>query len=183
MEEKEKISELIESIRQESAITPGKDYAVPDDYFADLPSKLMLRTQVSEVDSRRLPTPYQAPQAYFEEMDSRMLHKIRRPVPAIGKKLAIAASVLVLIALGTIQLWRKAPVEKNTIPGWGVSMLEEMDSGDLANFIEEDPELNPRNQSTVKTSNDNQLFRDISTAELERFLNENISDEKETFFN
>lgn len=169
-------SEELEPFPALSAVSKQMPFRVEKEYLES----------ISAIDFFPVSNPYKVPEGYFENVANKTQDKVRSLKPLIignWKRLAIAASVLAVAGLAGIQYISYPTREKDAVVQTVVPQLETMDSGELVNFVQDDPEAVPGSKSMKKTLDDNQLFHNVSSQELKSFLNENIADENEVFFN
>ncbi len=191
MGEKIHIPDLIRSIHEEApGALPIDSYAVPDNYLAELPERILARVDtVAEEEVLPLSpasNPYKIPAGYFDSIGAQIVNKTKRPdgsVKPLGrwKRLAIAASFMLVGGVGLLFYISIFSGSKDSLVM--APALEKMESSELAGFLQDESETSLGTIHRKKASDDSQLFQGISNQELESFLNENSSDENETFFN
>jgi hypothetical protein len=126
-------------------------FSIPEDYFENIESSILLNTKKSEWASN----PFKVPQNYFEEIDSKVLNQIKdkksNPIFTLNRfwiPVSIAAMLILNIGIFTFQKQEQS-IEMADMENWledGTVDLntyeiasvyeEELDDIDLTDFIE-----------------------------------------------
>ena len=185
-EELETVSPLL------AAIPKKMPFTVPENYFQSLGADLPRIPETEELPdvlrqaSRQLP--YSVPEGYFNSLAGTLLQKVKKPagrVVSFGSRIvryAAAAAIIGLVVLGGIFYFNgSSGLDPARSSGeWVAEKLEKVSNQELDQFIKTadvDPnggELAGKSAREVRN-----LLSDVTTSELEAFLNEHPTDNEE----
>lgn len=185
--------EELETVSPLLAAVPKKmPFAVPENYFQSLGADLPRIPETEELPdllrqaSRQLP--YSVPEGYFNSLAGTLLQKVQKPggrVVSFGSRMiryAAAAAIIGLVVLGGIFYFNSGSGLDPAQPSgeWVAKKLEKVSNQELEQFIntaDVDPnggELAGKSAREVRN-----LLNDVTTSELDAFLNEHPTDNEE----
>lgn len=192
-----------------SDISKDMPYSVPAGFFQNLSDDMMRRIgnnsnhQTSEeeieslsplLSSLKNKNPYSVPSGYFETLETK-IEKTETKVISITKRrwyrLAVAAAVIGIVAMGGLLFIKPAQIDPNKNPqAWiNKNVNKKVSQDKLDEFVKlaEDETVNmiPENDIT-KQAEIKELMKDVSEKEIEDFLNDAIaleSNDKDALMN
>lgn len=189
-------NDILSALRQqmkEDHQSMGYPLHVPTDYFPGLENRILSKISDEEAcpislpDDGKKPT-FEVPKGYFEGLEQAILQKTASPAPVrklISYKwgaIAAAAIIGVIIWLGLYytDASRSGQITVQNRPG-SAPVINNISINELQDFVEEGPAGNGTGNGKKKTVDINQLFQQVSSQDLESFLNETAANNTELF--
>lgn len=171
----------------------GHPFQAPEHYFSGLGNNILSKVLDEEDASATLPfngkkPTFKVPDGYFEELEQKILQKTASPAPV--RKLfyyrwrSIAAAAIIFGIIGGGIYYREAfnsqPVAVQNGSG-GTPVIHNISVNELKDFAEEGAASNGNGSDKKKPVDINQLFQQVSSQDLESFLNETAVNNTELF--
>jgi hypothetical protein len=195
-EEPEMLAELEELSPLLASIPRQMPYEVPSGYFEGTSSGLSF-LKGDEVlppifQSIGKEQPYTVPAGYFEQLPSQVLARIEQPkakvvsMPRKWMRMAVAAAIAGLIAVSGFWYYNQSRTISVDDPKWIAQQIKTVDTKSLETFIKA-ADVTTESSQTVKSKPSGEdvktLLKDVSTSELESFLEQVPTDDEDLMFN
>lgn len=171
----------------------GQPFSIPDKYFSELEPKLLTRALAEDsadeifiTTEGKKPT-FQVPGGYFESLDKNILKKAKPvSVKAIFSKKwqQIAAGLITgLFVVSGIYYRKDTSPQQSVVQHTPASrpLIQNISANELRDFAEEGFTGNMSGSGKKNTVDINQLFQQVSSQDLESFLNETAANNSELF--
>jgi hypothetical protein len=188
-----------------NTISKELPYVVPDGYFNELPESLMAGVRSHEdyetsheelstlsplLSSIGKQNPYSVPEGYFENFgkdvnlnSDKRLVKIVSMVDRRWFRFAAAAVVIGFIALTGITLFFNKTVSVSNAQEWVEKNMNKVSTDDINNFIQTADEESAQNSivtTAPKTTDIQDLMKDVSDKDIQDFLNKTNAGSEES---
>lgn len=188
-------NDILSALRQqmkENNQSEGYPLHAPQDYFHDLENRILSKvleedSSINLPDDGKEPT-FSVPTGYFEGLGKEILKKTDSPVPIrklfFYKWRSIAAAAIIgVVILGGIYYRETSSSQQITIQSRSGStpVIHNISSNELTDFVEEGAAGNGNGSDKKKPVDINQLFQQVSSQDLESFLNETAVNNSELF--
>jgi len=194
MDDRAHILKILSKLDYEEKASIGTPYKIPDNYFDTLNERL-----INAVDNEfenpeggillehlsKEPV-FQVPEGYFQHLGEKLTDKITTaPTGRIFHfkkwyKIAAAAVIAMLIALGTVLKYSGSHVQQSDA-GTSAIAMEDISSIELNDFAEDMSKSPGDGYNKKNIVDNNQLFTGVSSQELYSFLNENMAPGSDLF--
>ncbi|HTG55701.1 MAG TPA: hypothetical protein VL943_05515 [Niabella sp.] len=188
-------NDILKALRQqmkEDNRSEGYPLHTPQDYFPGLENRILSKvleenTFLTLPDDGKEPT-FTVPVGYFEGLEKEILKKTASPAPV--RKLfsyrwrAIAAAAVIGVLIGGGIYYREVSNSQQiTIQNGagGSGVIHNISSNELTDFVEDGAAGNGNSSDKKKPVDINQLFQQVSSQDLESFLNETAVNNTELF--
>ncbi len=189
-------NDILKALRQqmkEQGKPKGHPFQAPEDYFPELGNKILSKV-LDEEDSSIILTnegkepTFKVPDGYFEGLEKEILKKTASSAPVRKlfsnqwRSIAAAAITGVIISGGIYyrEVSNSQPIAIQNRSG-GTPVIHNISINELADFVEEGAAGNGNGSDKKKPVDINQLFQQVSSQDLESFLNETAANNTELF--
>jgi hypothetical protein len=183
---------LHEQMKKENHLT-GQPFSVPENYFSELEHTLLKQVltedgldEISLAGEGKKPT-FQVPGGYFDDLSKNILRQIA-PAPVktrfLYKWQQIAAGLITGLAIaGGIHYWKGASPKQTAVQNTsaGRPLIQNISANELRDFAEEGFMNNMSGPGKKNAVDINQLFQQVTSQDLENFLNETAVNNSELF--
>lgn len=177
---------------KENNNSEGHPLRTPQDYFPGLENSILSKvleedTSLTLPDDGKEPT-FTVPTGYFEGLEKEILKKTASPAPV--RKLfshrwrSIAAAAVIGVLIGGGIYYREASNSQQIAIQNGAgstAVIHNISSNELTDFVEDGAAVNGNSSDKKKPVDINQLFQQVSSQDLESFLNETAVNNTELF--
>ncbi|MGE9312003.1 hypothetical protein ACLOAU_10165 [Niabella sp. CJ426] len=172
----------------------GYPLQVPDDYFSGLNNKILSKVldeesagliPFADIDKKQT---FTVPDGYFDNLEKDILKKTIAPAPvrrlfsSKWRPIAAASIIGFIILVGTYY-WENADSGRITVQNKpaGTSIIQNVSVNELSDFVGEATTGNISDNDKKISVDINQLFQQVSSQDLESFLNETAVNNTELF--
>ena len=185
MKEEGHILEKLNNLKKNTNSNWSTPYTVPKEYFETIEQNILKKIKLSfenKVEERHLPynasigSTYKVPANYFDNLEGRLLNQIQRQKKQsvsfkLWYRVAAAAMIAGIITVAATFLFNNSNTSSSTNPVSTATAIKSINSNELDNFVgEEFPGIENTTQKSVDID---QLFKNIKNEELEHFIDEN----------
>ncbi|MGC4234529.1 MAG: hypothetical protein QM594_16225 [Niabella sp.] len=193
MDDRAHILKILSKLDHEEKSSIGTPYKIPENYFETFNDRIInivdnefQNTEGSLLLEQLSKEPvFQVPEGYFQHFEKSIRCKITAaPTSRISYfknwyKIAAAAAVVILVALGTLKY--SGTNIPSSDPRISAITIEDISSLELDAFAEEIPKSPGNDYDKKNFIDNNQLFIGVSSQELHNFLNENMASGNDFF--